>query len=70
MGISVRINDLCANLWVGVYSVGLEDSQTLNLDPWRSGRRCRGGFGVLDGGGASVPDSVTSLVIGKERSVE
>lgn len=56
VGIPVRINDLCANEGVEVYSAGLEDSQAQNIDPWRSGRRYRRGCGVLDGGGASVPD--------------
>lgn len=61
MGIPVRINGLCENVGVEIYSAGLYDSQILNLDPQRSGRRCRGGCGVLGGGGVLVPlSNITS----------
>lgn len=56
VGIPVRINDLCANVGVEICPAGLEDRQALNLDPQRLGRSCRGGCGVLDGGGVLVPD--------------
>lgn len=50
--------------------MGLEDSQALNLDPQRSGRRYRGGCEILDGEEISVPNRIALLVIGKELSVK
>lgn len=56
VGIPVKINDFCTKVGVEVCSMGLEDSQALNLYPQRSGRRYRRGCGILDGEGVSVSD--------------